>query len=295
MKLVLVAMLFGGCAILCVLLVAWFHRQLRAPENSKLSQPMLRVAGLVGESWLPGVEALWRRVTPAALLDALNRALRLAGEATSLDHTGWLHVLTGCGALGAAAAVLAVLMMGQADPFAIVMTALGGAACAVLMAQNWLRQQCRSRERELLRDLPVGLDLLALSLECGAALPSALELGAEHLPRGPLSFLLRQLRGDLLAGHPRADALRRQFDANQGSVVAATLGALLQADASGTSLAPSLRAQARQRTDERFAAAEKAALQAPVRMLLPLVTCIFPCTFIVIAFPLVNRFVGGGP
>ena len=70
--------------------------------------------------------------------------------------------------------------------------------------------------------------------------------------------------------------------------------ATLQAESSGASLATVLRAQADQRLHERFARAEKLALEAPVKMLGPLVLCIFPCTFLVLAFPLVMRFLGEG-
>ena len=55
------------------------------------------------------------------------------------------------------------------------------------------------------------------------------------------------------------------------------------------SLGSVLRAQAAQRTKERFAAAEKLALQAPVKLLGPLILCIFPCTFIVLSVPVVVR------
>lgn len=55
------------------------------------------------------------------------------------------------------------------------------------------------------------------------------------------------------------------------------------------SLGGVLRAQASQRTAERFAEAEKLALQAPVKLLGPLILCIFPCTFIVLSVPVVVR------
>ena len=54
-----------------------------------------------------------------------------------------------------------------------------------------------------------------------------------------------------------------------------------------------LRHQSNQRSQERFARAEKAAMQAPVRMLGPLVLCIFPCTFIVLGFPIVVKLMAG--
>jgi len=65
--------------------------------------------------------------------------------------------------------------------------------------------------------------------------------------------------------------------------------ALAQADQLGMSLGPLLRAQAEQRRGERFLRAEKLALEAPVKMLFPMVFCIFPCTFLIIGFPIVVK------
>jgi tight adherence protein C len=61
---------------------------------------------------------------------------------------------------------------------------------------------------------------------------------------------------------------------------------LAQAERLGMSLGPLLRAQAERQSSERFARAETLAMQAPVRMLFPMVLCIFPCTFLVIGFPI---------
>lgn len=62
----------------------------------------------------------------------------------------------------------------------------------------------------------------------------------------------------------------------------------------GMSLGPMLRIQAEQRLNERFMRAEKLALEAPVKMLFPLIACIFPCTFIVLLFPIVSQFMSNG-
>ena len=64
------------------------------------------------------------------------------------------------------------------------------------------------------------------------------------------------------------------------------VSAIIQAESMGMNLGPILRGQAEQRRVERFLRAEKLAMEAPVKMLFPLVAFIFPCTFIVIGFPL---------
>ena len=69
---------------------------------------------------------------------------------------------------------------------------------------------------------------------------------------------------------------------------------MVTAERQGASLAPLLRVQARQRRTERWLQAERVAMRAPVRMLMPLVLCIFPGTFAVIAFPIAIRLLEEG-
>jgi tight adherence protein C len=76
--------------------------------------------------------------------------------------------------------------------------------------------------------------------------------------------------------------------------VSSLVSALVQGELMGYSLGPILRAQSDQRRTERFQRAEKLALEAPVKMLGPLILFIFPCTFVVIGFPIVTKFLGSG-
>jgi tight adherence protein C len=69
---------------------------------------------------------------------------------------------------------------------------------------------------------------------------------------------------------------------------------VLTAERQGSSLGPILRAQAEQRRTERFLRAEELAMKAPVKMLFPLMTCVFPCTSLIVFFPVVTRLVNEG-
>ncbi len=89
---------------------------------------------------------------------------------------------------------------------------------------------------------------------------------------------------DLRAGLPRAEALRRMSDRADISQVTSFTSALIQADRGGASLSDTLRSQAMQRREERFLRAEKLALEAPVKMMLPLVLFFFPLIFVVLAY-----------
>src|SRR5699024_6199616 len=88
------------------------------------------------------------------------------------------------------------------------------------------------------------------------------------------------------AGVTRSEALHQWAQRTSLPAVSQLVSTLGQADQLGMSLGPLLRAQSEQRRTERFQRAEKLALEAPVKMLFPLVCCIFPCTFLIIAFPI---------
>lgn len=117
----------------------------------------------------------------------------------------------------------------------------------------------------------------------------ALQTAAESLPEGDLQRLLQQALFRMRSGMSREHSFDRLVQ-DSGLVEIAVLSANLDnAVKMGLSLSTVLRAQADQYRQERFLRAEKKALEAPVKMLFPVVSCILPCTFLVIAFPLVMQ------
>ena len=130
------------------------------------------------------------------------------------------------------------------------------------------------------------LDLLTLSIEAGMGMLSALQLCVAQLPPQALKRHLQTVLEDLRTGLSREQAFTRFAERTDTDETQAFVAALQQSFELGGSLGPLLRQQAQQRRQERFLRAEKKALEAPVKMLLPLVVCIFPCTFLVIGYPL---------
>ena len=76
--------------------------------------------------------------------------------------------------------------------------------------------------------------------------------------------------------------------------VTSFVSAMIQAERMGSSLANVLRIQSEQRRNERFARAEKTAMEAPVKLVFPLIVFIFPVTFVVLGFPIVMKFLAEG-
>ncbi|MBC7699457.1 type II secretion system F family protein [Aquabacterium sp.] len=158
----------------------------------------------------------------------------------------------------------------------------------------WMKDRIALRRKDLLKALPFFLDIVTLCVEAGLNIQGAMSQAVSKGPKGVLrSEFLRVLR-DVRAGKQRADAMRAMADRLKESAVTSFTTAVIQAEMMGMSLGPVLRAQADQRRSERFLRAEKMAMEAPVKMLFPLIAFIFPCTFIVLFFPIVIKFMHSG-
>jgi tight adherence protein C len=158
----------------------------------------------------------------------------------------------------------------------------------------WVRDTRLRRRKAILKMLPVFLDFISMAVEAGLNLSGAIAQVVEKSPPGPLRFEFSRVLREIRAGVSRADALRRMADRADLDPVYSFVGAIIQAERSGGSLGPVLKAMAHQRRTERFQAAEKLAMEAPVKLVGPLVLFIFPVTFIVLAFPLVMKFLSQG-
>jgi tight adherence protein C len=154
----------------------------------------------------------------------------------------------------------------------------------------WLSDSRKRREKAVIRALPVYLDFITMAVEAGLNLTGALQQAMQKGPKGPLRNEFGVVLRDLRAGITRADALRRMADRLQVSDVTGFVNAMIQAERMGASLAATLRLQSEQRRNERFQRAEKMAMQAPVKLIFPLIVFIFPVTFIVLGFPIVMKF-----
>jgi tight adherence protein C len=158
----------------------------------------------------------------------------------------------------------------------------------------WLRDRIQSRRRETLKTLPFYLDIITLCVEAGLNLTGALTQAVAKGPVGPLRQELGRVLRDVRAGKPRLDALRAFADRMNEPSITNFVSAMIQAENMGMNLGPIMRAQSEQRRAERFARAEKLAMEAPVKLLFPLIAFIFPCTFVVLAFPIAMKFIHMG-
>lgn len=195
------------------------------------------------------------------------------------------------------AALVSILMgsvlLGAMDSLGVIPMVLVAAA-GYFFPIIWLRDVHASRHKNVLRALPVYLDFITMAVEAGLNLNGALGQAMDKGPAGPLRNEFYMVVRDLRAGVPRADALRRMETRLNMEEISSFVGTVIQAEKMGARLGPALRVQALQRRTERFQRAEKLAMEAPVKLILPLIVFIFPVTFIVLAFPIIMKFMMAG-
>jgi len=166
---------------------------------------------------------------------------------------------------------------------------LAGAAVTLLgylAAPEFLASARQRAEREVLDDLAVHLDLIALAMESGSSLPAAIATCAERAPEGSLQRAWGRVLLDIHGGAEPLEALRGLEQRVGLRPVGSLVAALRSAERLNMDLAPVLRERARQSAAQRFARAERLARAAPLKLWATLVLAIAPCTFVVLAFPI---------
>jgi tight adherence protein C len=156
-----------------------------------------------------------------------------------------------------------------------------------------LNQAVRGRQRVLQRSLPDALDLLVVSVEAGLGLDQALSrVGTELAFAYPdLADELKLINLELRAGKPRSEALRNLADRTGVDDLSSLVTMLIQTDKFGTSVAQSLRVYSETLRTKRRQRAEEAAAKTGVKMVFPLVTCIFPAIWVVTIGPAAIQFI----
>jgi tight adherence protein C len=186
-------------------------------------------------------------------------------------------------------ALLVLNVMHRPLPYAIV-----GGVFGYVFPYIWLRDQIQRRQYAIARALPYHIDLLTLSVEAGLDFQAALGTVVEKGRGGALLEEFNLMLNEMRLGKTRAEALRNMADRIQLTEMSAFVGNLIQADRMGTSLGKVLRIQSTQMRISRTHRAEKLANEAPVKMLLPLIACIFPTVFLILFGPIVYRLMVGG-
>ena len=255
--------------------------QARTLEELELQQPLFERTLRPLATRLSGVA---QRFASPSKVSRTEKRLSMAGnpgELRTIDFLGMKLVvasLLGFGFLGFG------LLTGSPAFGFVAALALGG--LGFFFPEIWLSRRIKKRQKAVLMAVPDTLDLLTISVRAGLSFDGALAKVVEKV-QGPLSNEFRRALAEIRVGKARRDALRDIIGRTEVPALSNFIGAIVQAEQLGVPIAKVLTVQSEQLRIERRQRAEEMAAKAPIKMLFPLVGCIFPSMFIVILGPAV--------
>ena len=171
--------------------------------------------------------------------------------------------------------------------------ALVGAALGYVVPGMLLARTAQRRQHRIRLSIPDALDLLVVSVEAGLGLDQAMARVSQELTTAhpDLSGELRLVNLELLAGTARSDALKNLADRTGVDDLRSLVAMLVQTDRFGTSVANSLRVFSETLRTKRRQRAEEKAAKLGVKLVFPLVLCIFPAIWIVTIGPAAIKFI----
>ena len=227
-----------------------------------------------------------QRMTSTSFSDTTERRLALAGNPGDMRVADWLGVKAVGAIVGAALfffLFFIINILGLPPVISFLMIPVG-ALFGYIVPEFWLGRKVRARQHAILLMIPDALDLLTISVRAGLGFDAALGKVVEKL-QGPLSDEFRRALAEVRVGKARRDALRDIVPRTEVVPLTNFIGAIIQAEQLGVSISKVLQVQSEQLRIERRQRAEEMAAKAPIKMLFPLVGCIFPSLFIVILGP----------
>jgi tight adherence protein C len=246
--------------------------EVEPPFLTRVGQPLLRRLTLIG-----------RRLDPTGQVNRLRRRLDLAGNPGGWDVDRVLAFKT----VGLVVGLLVGLLVGLAFGWSLgplLAVALGATVLGWFVPDLVLYQVSYDRTERMRRELPDALDLLTISVESGLSFDGALAQVARN-SEGPLAGEFFRVLQEMQIGVGRTEAIRAMGDRTDLSDLRQFASAMVQADAFGIPIANVLRVQAREMRIKRSQRAEEQAQKVPVKILFPLIFCIFPMLMVVILGP----------
>ena len=233
------------------------------------------------------------RLMPKAVLDGVQQRLVIAGEPMELQAFLTMQFVS-----IVMFTLLPLLLILGTGPVSITRIGIiaGFALVGYMLPQMWLKQRVTARQTQIIKSLPDAFDLITTCVEAGLGLDAALARVAEKV-EGPFADELTRTLRDISLGGQRRDALKELGERTGVPDLVTFVNAVIQAELMGSSVGTVLRVQSDQLRVRRRQRAEEQAYKAPVKMIFPLILCIFPTLFIVILGPAVitimNDFPGG--
>ena len=247
--------------------------ELQKPFSERVMRPAIERLG-----------SMLSRSTPQkARQDLLNR-LELAGRPANLTPEDFAAVrLVAAAVVGAVGLLLGLLL---ANPVYLVIALVAGVILGYYLPVLWLKQKVDARKAEIQKNLPDALDLLVICVDAGLGFDAALARVTDKY-RNALSDLLSKALREVSLGRPRLEALDEMGRNSGVEDLHNFMQAVIQSEQFGTGIGKILRIQADEMRRKRRQRAQERGAQATLKMMLPMVGCIFPTLWIVLLGPAV--------
>ena len=248
-------------------------------EEVELSRPF-------SERFLrPAIERLgsiMSRSTPQKARQDLDNRLELAGRPGNLTPADFGAIRIVAAAIGAALGLLLGLLMGTAM-YAVIGLAVG-AILGYYAPVMWLKQKVDARRAAIQKGLPDAMDLLVIAVDAGLGFDAALARVTDKY-KNALSDMFAKVLREVSLGRNRLEAMDEMGRSSGVDDLHNFIQAIIQSEQFGTGIGKILRIQADEMRRKRRQRAQEKAAQATLKMMLPMVGCIFPTLWIVLLGP----------
>ncbi len=245
--------------------------ELQRPFSERFLRPAIERLG-----------SLLSRSTPQKARQNLMNRLDLAGRPGNLTPEDFAAVRIVAAAVMAAIGLLLGLLL--ANPVYLIVSLAAGAILGYYLPVLWLKQKVDARRSEIQKGLPDAMDLLVIAVDAGLGFDAALARVTDKY-RNALSDEFAKVLREVSLGRPRLEAMDEMGRSSGVEDLHNFIQAIIQSEQFGTGIGKILRIQADEMRRKRRQRAQEKAAQATLKMMLPMVGCIFPTLWIVLLGP----------
>jgi tight adherence protein C len=247
--------------------------ELQRPFSERVLRPAIERLG-----------SLLSRSTPQKARQDLLNKLELAGRPGNLTPEDFAAVRLVAAAVMAAVGLGLGFLLG--NPVYLVIALVAGTILGYYLPVIWLQQKVDGRRTEIQKGLPDALDLLVICVDAGLGFDAALARVTDKY-KNALSDILSKALREVSLGRPRLEALDEMGRSSGVEDLHNFIQAVIQSEQFGTGIGKILRIQADEMRRKRRQRAQEKGAQATLKMMLPMVGCIFPTLWIVLLGPAV--------
>src|ERR1700693_3469717 len=245
--------------------------ELQRPFSERFLRPSIERLG-----------TLLSRSTPQKARQDLDNRLELAGRPGNLTPADFGAIrLVSAAVLGAVGLLLGILL---ANSLYMVVGLALGAILGYYAPVLWLKQKVDARRAEIQKGLPDAMDLLVIAVDAGLGFDAALARVTDKY-KNALSEEFAKVLREVSLGRPRLEAMDEMGRSSGVEDLHNFIQAIIQSEQFGTGIGKILRIQADEMRRKRRQRAQEKAAQATLKMMLPMVGCIFPTLWIVLLGP----------